>query len=109
MGVVMVAEIDAIGGVAAADPSSGMAFRPPDQRVARSEAPPRYRPVESTQSTPSGDVGLVFEVNQESRELVIKIVNRETHQVIRQIPAEEVQRLRAAMQSLLGVVLDRTG
>jgi flagellar protein FlaG len=58
---------------------------------------------------PAGDVGLVFEVNQESRELIIKIVNRETHQVIRQIPAEEVQRLRAAMESMLGVVLDRTG
>ena len=105
----MVAEIDAIGGVAAADPGLGMAFRPPDQRVARSEAPPRPRQADSTQSTPSGDVGLVFEVNRESRELVIKIVNRETHQVIRQIPAEEVQRLRAAMQSMLGVVLDRTG
>lgn len=105
----MVTEIDAISGAVAADPGLGMAFRPPDQRVARSEAAPRPRPVESPQSMPSGDVGLVFEVNQESRELVIKIVNRETHQVIRQIPAEEVQRLRAAMQSMLGVVLDRTG
>jgi hypothetical protein len=105
----MVTEIETIGAVAAADPGSGMAFRPPDQRIARSEPAARPRPPEPAVREPSGDVGLVFEVNQESRELVIKIVNRETHQVIREIPAEEVRRLRAAMQSMLGVVLDRTG
>jgi flagellar protein FlaG len=105
----MVTEIEAIGTVAAADPGPGMALRPPDHRIARSEPTARPRPPEPAMREPSGDVGLVFEVNQESRELVIKIVNRETHQVIRQIPAEEVQRLRAAMQSMLGVVLDRTG
>jgi flagellar protein FlaG len=105
----MVAEIETIGAVAAADPGPGMAFRPPDHRVARSEPAARPRPAEPAVREPSGDVGLVFEVNQESRELVIKIVNRETHQVIREIPAEEVRRLRAAMQSMLGVVLDRTG
>ena len=105
----MVTEIEAVGTVAAANPGSGMGLRPPDPRIARSEPAARPRPPEPVVRDPAGDVGLVFEVNQESRELVIKIVNRETHQVIRQIPAEEVQRLRAAMESMLGVVLDRTG
>ena len=107
----MVTEIEAIRGRSLRrTPGTGMALRPPDPRIASSEPAARPRPPEPwSRRPPSGDVGLVFEVNQESRELVIKIVNRETHQVIRQIPAEEVQRLRAAMESMLGVVLDRTG
>jgi flagellar protein FlaG len=64
---------------------------------------------ETTASRSSPDVGLVFEVDRESRELVIKIVDRETQKVIRQIPPAEVQRLRAAMQSMLGTLLDRRG
>jgi flagellar protein FlaG len=54
-------------------------------------------------------VGLAFEVDRESHDLIIKIVNRETHQILRQIPPEEVRRLRATMRSILGAALDRTG
>jgi uncharacterized FlaG/YvyC family protein len=103
----MAAEIDAISRVAASDSGIGGAAYAPD-RGAKSEAS-RPRMTETTASRSSPDVGLVFEVDRESRELVIKIVDRETQKVIRQIPPAEVQRLRAAMQSMLGTLLDRRG
>jgi len=101
----MVAEIEAVGTVAPANPGSGMALHPPDHRIARSEPAARPRPPEPAVREPAGNVGLVFEVNQESRELVIKIVNRETHQVIRQIPAEEVLNLARLYKGAGGVLL----
>jgi flagellar protein FlaG len=98
----MATQIEGIRGVAAA---VGSGFSPPGQGAGDVSAP-RLR---EAAIGPPDEVGLVFEVNQESRELVIKIVDRQTKQIIRQIPPEEVQRLRASMQSMLGLQLDRTG
>jgi flagellar protein FlaG len=103
-------ELDAIGGVAAADGTAGaLSWRsepPPAEAVTAGRA---RSPDPVASGPPLDEVGLVFEVNRESRELVIKIVDRETRQVIRQIPAEEVRQLRATMQEILGLLLDRTG
>lgn len=103
----MAADIEAIGRVAASDAGIGSALHAPD-RGAKGEAP-RPRVPEPEGGRSSAEVGLVFEVDRESRELLIKIVDRETQEVIRQIPPAEVQRLRAAMQSILGTLLDRRG
>jgi len=70
---------------------------------------PRARAPEAPKVSSAGEIGLVFELNKENRELIIKIVDRETRQIIRQIPPEDVQRMRATMQAILGVVLDQTG
>jgi flagellar protein FlaG len=51
----------------------------------------------------------VFELRADSRELVIKIVDRQNNRVIREIPPEEMQRLRAAMRGMAGLLLDHTG
>jgi uncharacterized FlaG/YvyC family protein len=103
----MAAEIEAIRNVAVSDHGIGATLYVPD-RGTRGEVS-RSRTSENATKSSSPDVGLVFEVDRESRDLVIKIVDRETQKVIRQIPAAEVQRLREAMQSILGTILDRTG
>lgn len=57
----------------------------------------------------SFDVGVVFWVSPDSGELVVKIVDRQTHQVLRQIPPEEVQQFHSMIQKMRGVLLDRKG
>lgn len=105
----MAAEIEAIGRVAASEPGHGATFHAPGPGAGTTAPTPRPKSSEPAAGAPSSDVGLVFEVDRKSQDLVIKIVDRETHKVIRQIPPAEVQRLREAMQSILGTVLDQTG
>jgi len=47
---------------------------------------------------------LRFDVDNESRETTIKIVDVETGEVIRQIPSEDLQALRDRMDDLIGVL-----
>lgn len=47
---------------------------------------------------------LRFEVDKNSDEMVIKIVDPETMQVIRQIPSEELLAIRERMEDLIGVL-----
>lgn len=46
---------------------------------------------------------LKFSVDQDSGDTVIKIVDRETDEVVRQIPSEEVMHLRKRLQEAVGV------
>ena len=47
---------------------------------------------------------LQFTVDSESGETVIKVVDRETDEVVRQIPSEEVVRMRQRLQEAAGVI-----
>lgn len=105
----MTAEVEAIRAVAAPDPGAGNPFRAPDPGLKADVSARRLKPAELQASKPSPDVGLVFEVDRTSHEWIIKIVDRDTHKVIREIPPEEMQSLRTAMHSILGTLLDRTG
>ncbi len=46
---------------------------------------------------------LKFSVDQDSGDTVIKVVDRETDEVVRQIPSEEVMHLRKRLQEAAGV------
>jgi uncharacterized FlaG/YvyC family protein len=105
----MAAEIEAVRAVAASDPGTGNAFRAPDPGLKAESSALRVKPADLPSGGSSPDVGLVFEVDQASHDWIIKIVDRDTHKVIREIPPEEIQSMRAAMQSILGTILDRTG
>lgn len=105
----MALEIEAIRSVAGADPRAGSTLRAPNQGAGDSPPPARVPTPETPRVSPAENVGLVFEVNSESQELIIKIVNRETRQIIRELPPEEVRRMRAAMQSFVGALVDHTG
>jgi hypothetical protein len=105
----MAAEIETVRAVAASDPGAGNTFRAPTPGLEAAASTLRFRPAELPASKPSPDVGLVFEVDRTSHDWIIKIVDRDTHKVIREIPPEEIQSLRKAMQSILGTLLDKTG
>ncbi|MBI5454414.1 MAG: flagellar protein FlaG [Deltaproteobacteria bacterium] len=47
---------------------------------------------------------LRFEIDKNSEEMVIKIIDPETRQVIRQIPSEELLAIRERMEELIGVL-----
>jgi len=50
-----------------------------------------------------------FENDETTKVLVVKIVDRETDEVIRQVPAEEVLAMRAALDDLRGNMVDTEG
>lgn len=47
---------------------------------------------------------LRFSVDRDSGETVIKVIDRETEEVVRQIPSEELVRLRKRLQEAAGVI-----
>ena len=102
-------EVEAISAVAVTGSGTGKVPRALSPPSAAGVPTRKARPPESGAGSLPDDVGLVFEVNQESHELIIKIVDRQTQEIIREIPPEEVRQMRATMQSALGLFLDRTG
>ena len=51
---------------------------------------------------------LAFSIDEETQQIVIRVLEAETQKVIRQIPAEEVIRASARIQELLGVIVDES-
>jgi flagellar protein FlaG len=49
---------------------------------------------------------LSFSVDTETNKVVLKIMNSKTHEVIRQIPAEEALRVSSHINRLLGLLID---
>lgn len=51
------------------------------------------------------NIGLTYVIDQETRSVTIKVIDRDTNQVVREIPSEEMTKLRAAMRDLYGLLL----
>ncbi|GAV22551.1 flagellar protein FlaG [Carboxydothermus pertinax] len=49
---------------------------------------------------------LKFEIHQDSKELMVKVINAETKEVIREIPPHQVLEIVAEIKKLLGVLVD---
>jgi flagellar protein FlaG len=58
--------------------------------------------------TENGLYSVRFENDERSKQLVVKIVDSETQEVIRQVPAEELLGMRAALADLQGNLVDTT-
>lgn len=56
--------------------------------------------------TENGLYSVRFENDDRSKELVVKIVDSETQEVIRQVPAEELLGMKAALSKLQGNIVD---
>jgi len=56
--------------------------------------------------TEDGLYSVRFENDERADGLVVKIVNRENNEVIRQVPAEEVLALKASLEDLRGNIID---
>ncbi len=52
------------------------------------------------------NVRLVFNVDEETKEVVVKVVDPETNEVIRQIPPEELLEIRKRLDEIMGILFD---
>ena len=59
--------------------------------------------------TEDGLYSVRFENDERADGLVVKIVDRENDEVIRQVPAEELLELKAALEDLRGNIVDMQG
>ena len=59
--------------------------------------------------TEEGLYSVRFENDERTSGLVVKIVNRENDEVIRQVPAEEILELKATLEDLRGNIVDTQG
>jgi len=59
--------------------------------------------------TEGGVYSVRFENNQEFNELVVKVVNAETDEVIRQVPADEILGIKANLAELRGNLVNTAG
>ena len=50
---------------------------------------------------------LKFVVDQDSREIIIKVIDNETDKVIKVLPPEELQRLHSSIRETIGVLFDK--
>jgi len=51
---------------------------------------------------------LKFVLNQDSNDLIVKVIDNETDKVIRVLPPEELQRLHSKIRETMGFLFDRT-
>ncbi|ACV61583.1 flagellar protein FlaG protein [Desulfofarcimen acetoxidans DSM 771] len=51
--------------------------------------------------------GLQFKVHEETKQLVVQIVNQESGEVIKQIPPEEVLDMEARIGKMVGLIIDK--
>ncbi|GAV26149.1 hypothetical protein ciss_20820 [Carboxydothermus islandicus] len=49
---------------------------------------------------------LKFEIHEDSKELMVKVINAETKEVIREIPPHQVLEIVAEIKKLLGILVD---
>lgn len=56
----------------------------------------------------SMNMSIQFNVDKGSKDIVIKIVDRNSGEVIRQIPSDEVLRLREHMTEMAGLIVQET-
>jgi len=58
-------------------------------------------------------IGLVFNrrlqfvVDQSSKEVIIKVIDKETDKVIKELPPEELQRLHSNLKEAIGLLFDK--
>jgi len=51
---------------------------------------------------------LKFEMNQDSNNIIVKVIDNETDKVIKVLPPEELQRLHSNIRETMGFLFDRT-
>ena len=55
------------------------------------------------------DVGLQFNVHEDTGRVVVTVIEESTGQVIREIPPSEVLRLAASFEKTIGIIFDQKG
>lgn len=52
------------------------------------------------------DVGLRFRIHEETERIMVQVIDRETNEIIREIPPEKILNLVAQIQNLIGIFID---
>lgn len=79
------------------------------ERVEKKQIQPEELLKQIKSLTEDGLFSVRFENDERTSDLVVKIVDRETDEVIRQIPAEEVLEMKAVLEDLRGNIVDTEG
>lgn len=56
----------------------------------------------------SWSVSIQFEVDSSYKDVIVKVVDQDTHKVLLQIPSEDVLRIAKAMDKLKGLLVEKT-
>ena len=54
------------------------------------------------------NVGLRFSVHKPTGRTVVKVIDKETKEIVREIPAEEILNLAAKLDEMMGMIFDKT-
>jgi uncharacterized FlaG/YvyC family protein len=54
------------------------------------------------------NVSLRYRIDEKTEDVIVSVVNRDTGEVLRQVPPEEILRMRQRLQELMGVLFDMT-
>ncbi|MEW5701234.1 MAG: flagellar protein FlaG [Candidatus Zixiibacteriota bacterium] len=54
------------------------------------------------------NVGLRYRIDERTEDLVVSVVDRDTGEVLRQVPPDQILRMRQRMQELMGILFDVT-
>lgn len=50
------------------------------------------------------DVGIAYEINRETKQVIVKVIDKDTKEVLRQIPPEEMVKLSSALRHAFGLL-----
>jgi len=53
------------------------------------------------------NTGISFSINKDLGKMVVKVIDKDTDEVIRQIPPEEMMRVMARMTEIVGMLMDK--
>ncbi|WP_198947804.1 flagellar protein FlaG [Magnetofaba australis] len=95
------------GRASASSTTASASTNPPSR--AESQTPGRAaleQAVEQAQRAVNGFTRLQFSIEEETEDVVVRVVDRETDEVIRQIPSEEMVNFAKRMQDWDGLLFD---
>ena len=91
---------------------SGLAAQAPKAAPEKAEARPDRDEVSSAvkklnDALPQSAQSLEFEIDEESKDLVVKIIDRDTKEVVRQMPTKEALEMAKSIDKMVGRLLNQ--
>jgi flagellar protein FlaG len=80
-----------------------------DEKVEKKQVQPEELLSQIKALTEDGLYSVRFENDEQTSDLIVKIVDRENDEVIRQVPADEILKIRARLDDLRGNIVDTEG
>ncbi|SHJ68466.1 flagellar protein FlaG [Malonomonas rubra DSM 5091] len=82
---------------------------PQSELLEKKQAQPEELLKQIKSLTEGGIYSVRFENDERTHGMVVKIVDRESDEILRQVPAEEILELKAALDDLRGNIVDTQG